>query len=102
MYEQLMEQAVERENRIEALRAVVKNGGSPGIDGLPITIRPRGSVAAGFNRRMLKTACPVVWEGHGAQSPRPDPILALPQCVCERMPAKRRALQPLRKFPDAT
>jgi hypothetical protein len=25
--------------------------------------------AAGFNRRMRKTACPVVWEGHGAQSP---------------------------------
>jgi hypothetical protein len=24
---------------------------------------------AGFNRRMRKTACPVVWEGHGAQSP---------------------------------
>jgi CRISP-associated protein Cas1 len=23
---------------------------------------------AGFNRRMRKTACPVVWEGHGAQS----------------------------------
>ena len=29
---------------------------------------------ARFNRRMLKTACPVVWEGRGAQSPRPDPI----------------------------
>ena len=25
--------------------------------------------ATRFNRRMLKTACPVVWEGHGAQSP---------------------------------
>ena len=23
---------------------------------------------AGFNRRMRKTACPVVWEGHGAQT----------------------------------
>jgi len=33
------------------------------------TIRARGPSAAGFNRRMLKTACPVVWEGHGAQSP---------------------------------
>ena len=22
-----------------------------------------------FNRRMRKTACPVVWKGHGAQSP---------------------------------
>src|SRR5208283_1544581 len=38
------------------------------------TIRARGPSAAGFNRRMLKTACPVVWEGHGAQSPCPDPI----------------------------
>ena len=28
----------------------------------------------GFNRRMLKTACPVVWEGLRAQSRRPDPI----------------------------
>ena len=33
------------------------------------TIRPRGLSAARFNRRMLKTACPVVWEGYGAQSP---------------------------------
>jgi len=30
--------------------------------------------AAGFNRRMRKTACPVVWEGDGAQSPSLDPI----------------------------
>jgi len=36
MYEQLMEQAVERENRIEALRAVVRNGGSPGIDRMTV------------------------------------------------------------------
>ena len=27
--------------------------------------------AAGFNRRMRKTACPVVWKGHGANSPWP-------------------------------
>jgi len=33
--------------------------------------------AAGFNRRMRKTACPVVWEGDGAQSPSLDPIQAL-------------------------
>ncbi len=33
------------------------------------TIRACGPSAAGFNRRMLKTACPVVWEGYGAQSP---------------------------------
>ena len=26
-------------------------------------------ITAGFNRRMRKTARPVVWEGHGAQSP---------------------------------
>ncbi len=25
--------------------------------------------------RMRKTACPVVWEGHGAKSPRLDPII---------------------------
>ena len=30
--------------------------------------------AAGFNRRMRKTARPVVWEGDGAQSPSLDPI----------------------------
>ena len=65
-----MEQAVDRENRIEALRAVVRNGGSPGIDRMTVvTIRARGKYPAGFNRRMLKTACPVVWEDHGAQSP---------------------------------
>jgi hypothetical protein len=29
---------------------------------------------AAFNRRMRKTARPVVWEGAGAQSPAPDPI----------------------------
>jgi hypothetical protein len=27
-----------------------------------------------FNRRILKTVCPVVWEGSGAQSSVPDPI----------------------------
>ena len=31
-------------------------------------------MVAGFNRRTLKTACPVVWEGLRAQSRRPDPI----------------------------
>src|SRR5271167_1363980 len=36
MYEQLMEQAVERENRVEALRAVVRNGGSSGIDRMTV------------------------------------------------------------------
>jgi len=30
--------------------------------------------AAGFNRRMRKTARPVVWEGDGAQSPSLDLI----------------------------
>src|SRR5258708_28550542 len=30
-----------------------------------------------FNRRMRKTARPVVWEGDGAQSPSLDPISAL-------------------------
>ena len=36
MYEQVMEKAVERENRIEALRAVVRNGGSAGIDRMTV------------------------------------------------------------------
>ena len=31
--------------------------------------------AAAFNRRMRKTARPVVWEGAGAQSSAPDPII---------------------------
>ena len=31
---------------------------------------------AGFNRRMRKTACPVVWKAHGAQSPWAHPIPA--------------------------
>jgi hypothetical protein len=31
--------------------------------------------SAGFNRRMRKTACPVVWKGCGAQSPQPHPIM---------------------------
>jgi len=30
--------------------------------------------AAWINRRMRKTARPVVWKGRGAQSPRPHPI----------------------------
>jgi hypothetical protein len=31
--------------------------------------------SAGFNRRMRKTARPVVWKGPEAQSPCPHPIL---------------------------
>ena len=34
-------------------------------------------MAAAFNRRMRKTARPVVWEGAGAQSPAPDPIVRM-------------------------
>jgi hypothetical protein len=34
---------------------------------------------AGFNRRMRKTACPVVWKAHGAQSPWAHPIRPLPR-----------------------
>jgi hypothetical protein len=47
---------------------------------------------AGFNRRMRKTACPVVWKAHGAQSPWAHPIqepvlvgpqrLAIVTCLC--------------------
>jgi hypothetical protein len=45
-------------------------------------ILPRGE-AAGFNRRMRKTARPVVWEGARAQSPSLHPIVdACPtQCL---------------------
>ena len=32
-------------------------------------------MTAAFNRRMRKTARTVVWEGAGAQSPAPDPII---------------------------
>jgi hypothetical protein len=32
-------------------------------------------MTATFNRRMRKTARTVVWEGLGAQSPSPDPIV---------------------------
>ena len=42
---------------------------------LSLSIRScRALKAAGFNRRMRKTARPVVWEGDGAQSPSLDPI----------------------------
>jgi hypothetical protein len=37
---------------------------------------------AGFNRRMRKTACPVVWKGHGVKlsvSPS-DPVFVLWYC----------------------
>ena len=34
----------------------------------------RRSYAAGLNRRMRKTACPVVWEGDRAQFQSLDPI----------------------------
>ena len=36
--------------------------------------RSRRPYGASSNRRMPKTARPVVWEGCGAQSPHPDPI----------------------------
>ncbi len=38
--------------------------------------------SAGFNRRMRKTACPVVWKGHGAKSPCPHPISNGTGCHC--------------------
>ncbi|MCX6354807.1 MAG: hypothetical protein NTZ78_07885, partial [Candidatus Aureabacteria bacterium] len=37
--------------------------------------RLRRRNVAGFNRRMPKTACPVVWEGLRAKSRSPDPIM---------------------------
>jgi hypothetical protein len=36
--------------------------------------------SAGFNRRMRKTACPVVWKGRGAKSPCPHPITREAKC----------------------
>ena len=42
------------------------------VGGLPVLRRV--GTAAGSNRRIRKTVCPVVWEGAGAQSPVPDPI----------------------------
>ena len=42
------------------------------VGGLPVLRRV--GTAAGSNRRIRKTVCPVVWEGAGAQSPSPDPI----------------------------
>ena len=38
-----------------------------------VALQKPGMVEAQFNRRMRKTACPVVWEGAGNQS-GPDPI----------------------------
>ncbi len=36
---------------------------------------------AGFNRRMRRTARPVVWKAHGAQSPWAHPILKKPPAL---------------------
>src|SRR5882724_1699864 len=54
----------------------------------------RLSNAAGFNRRMRKTARPVVWEGDGAQSPSLDPIQGTrPTIFCG--PSRRQRLNPV-------
>src|ERR1700676_1089936 len=37
---------------------------------------------------MRKTACPVVWEGHGAQSPSPDPIVGKPSRLAFEGPSQ--------------
>jgi hypothetical protein len=44
----------------------------------------RHNPAARFNRRMRKTACPVVWEGDGAQSPSLDLIPPVGLCGTTR------------------
>jgi len=92
MHEALMEQVVREANATQAWLAVKRNRGCAGIDGMTTeelrsTIRvpcsnracshpvKRKKEAAAFNRRMRKTARPVVWEGAGAQSPALDPIL---------------------------
>ena len=59
--------------------------------------RSRRPYGASSNRRMPKTARPVVWEGCGAQSPHPDPIASAahpdsPPCAprdhCVRPPGR--------------
>ena len=50
---------------------------NPGARRGPMGVRHLGrsrAKPAGLNRRMRKTACPVVWEGWRAQSRQPDPI----------------------------
>ena len=37
--------------------------------------------AAGSNRRIRKTVCPVVWEGDWAQSQSLDPIICASLCT---------------------
>src|SRR5207249_5629270 len=74
------------ESRAQFQRGVAHRGQSQLADGFKQrglapswilnAIRPCGHCvrAAAFNRRMRKTARPVVWEGAGAQSPALDPI----------------------------
>src|SRR5208282_334710 len=64
MYEQLMEQAVERENRVEALRAVMRNDGSPGIDRMTVK-ELKEHVAKHWESIREKTAR---WELHSQSS----------------------------------
>lgn len=55
------------------------NGGAPGVDGMDIEKttehlrqhweKIEAKLRAGFNRRMRKTACPVVWKGRGVPYP---------------------------------
>ncbi len=58
--------------------------------------------SAGFNRRMRKTACPVVWKGHGAKLPvsPSDPFTCTvyhalgSNCLLDRVPARFYCTRP--------
>jgi hypothetical protein len=64
-------------DRLPILDATVRPAlQSPGATRIHHPLEHRGSTqmtSAGFNRRLRKTACPVVSKGHGAQCPH-DPI----------------------------
>src|SRR5579863_4463822 len=74
-----VESGLQRPGRVArcggALYAKGAEQGGPSENRLPGAIRPCGEVAAEFNRRMRKTARPVVWEGVWAQSHTLHPIL---------------------------
>ena len=78
MYETLMEAVVEGTNAANARDAVIRNRGAAGIDRM--TTDAIRSCGYHVECRCVqppdaRSARPVVWEGAGAQSPAPDPIV---------------------------
>ena len=59
----------------------------------------KGTCKYDFNRRILKTVSPVVWEGAGAQSPVLDPITTSFVQACSRLFHARRCprLEPIHR-----